>query len=615
LLRGRFLATRAEPACLSHDAQQPIHALERRGGPRVERSARPLLLEMQTPRGEDFMVGHRFTDRRIKKTACVAIVAGAALLVVPVGCSDSGGRAPTGAEALGSTTSALYIAPNATPWPPGSATGSSQTTFIPVCWANGLDSTGGGNPTPATQDPNFATLQQWIWEALATGWSGEANLVFTGWGQCASNNEDYYAVGKLGPTIMIRWTTPAEASMGAGGLTDLGYISYRWTSMRLSNYYTEATFKAEVLHEFGHALSFDHEVDRPDNPNAIGCQRNTAYGGTYETAYDPESIMSWSYPCDLDPSDPDSTNGLLVDGFWVLSPGDIWGIQNVYGRKPQGALVNLNAGRCLSVPGASPQYGTHTDIWDCGAYPDQNWAGSGWELGSVQGPAYWNSPGNGVRCLDVAAFGTSDGTAAQSWECNGDSNQEWALPSVQIVGHGGNCLQWDGNSGVSMQACATWNTNSLQQWLYDQTRGRLMISGNLCLQAQGSGDGASVAVAACSTYAGQVWGLGMDGAGYITSFIDGAPHDSLDGPDVCLDVDGGGTANGTSVQIWQCLSRAKSPGVLGALNQRWALRGNLVGYGGNCLDVEGAGIGLGNTAWMWQCLAPAAAQQIWTYYF
>lgn len=62
----------------------------------------------------------------------------------------------------------------------------------------------------------------------------------------------------------------------------------------------------------------------------------------------------------------------------------------------------------------------------------------------------------------------------------------------------------------------------------------------------------------------------------------------------CLDVRGAGTANGTSVQMWDCARVA---------NQQWSFeRGKIVGYGDKCLDVRGARTANGTPVQMWDCV-------------
>jgi hypothetical protein len=65
----------------------------------------------------------------------------------------------------------------------------------------------------------------------------------------------------------------------------------------------------------------------------------------------------------------------------------------------------------------------------------------------------------------------------------------------------------------------------------------------------------------------------------------------------CMDVRGGGTANGTNVQMWQCQA--------GNHNQDWTMdNGRLVWSGANkCLDVAGGGTANGTNVQIWDCQA------------
>jgi hypothetical protein len=62
----------------------------------------------------------------------------------------------------------------------------------------------------------------------------------------------------------------------------------------------------------------------------------------------------------------------------------------------------------------------------------------------------------------------------------------------------------------------------------------------------------------------------------------------------CVDINGGSTANGARVQLWDCN---------GGTNQRWTHTANrqLQVYGNKCLDVSGQGTTNGTAAIIWDC--------------
>src|SRR5262249_6901020 len=92
-------------------------------------------------------------------------------------------------------------------------------------------------------------------------------------------------------------------------------------------------FKYEVIHEFGHALGFAHEMQRPDNwvgDTPLQCRPTRGDTGTYASApggiyltatYDPNSVMNYCTPAGYPTQ---------------LSVGDILGASRVtaYGANP-----------------------------------------------------------------------------------------------------------------------------------------------------------------------------------------------------------------------------------------------------------------------------------------
>ncbi len=135
---------------------------------------------------------------------------------------------------------------------------------------------------------------------------------------------------------------------------------------------------------------------------------------------------------------------------------------------PHFALVNEHTGTCLHVPGGSLDTGTRLDAATCdyGSWSFQF---------RVQKP-HWvdeNDVNTGddtyrevrvhasAKCLDVRAFGTTEGTPVQQWDCNDATNQVF---DVQLVDessgafrfrdvHSGKCLQVDTDGWLVIATC------------------------------------------------------------------------------------------------------------------------------------------------------------------
>ncbi|TMR97859.1 endo-1,4-beta-xylanase [Nonomuraea basaltis] len=112
------------------------------------------------------------------------------------------------------------------------------------------------------------------------------------------------------------------------------------------------------------------------------------------------------------------------------------------------------------------------------------------------------------RCVDVPSSSTTDGTAVNLWDCNGQTNQQWTQTSA----------------------------------------GELKVYGNKCLDAGGTGNGAKIQIYSCWGGDNQKWRVNSDGT--IVGVQSG----------LCLDAVGGGTGNGTGLQLYSCHSGS---------NQKW----------------------------------------------
>jgi hypothetical protein len=132
--------------------------------------------------------------------------------------------------------------------------------------------------------------------------------------------------GRAAPADGGGWSS--ETGKQSGGTDMKVDFDYDWSSSTSSFCSGQHRFCDGLIavHEFGHALGFDHEQVRPDNASEQYCDEwqdgeTTDYSGTYLTdSYDTDSIMS--YCAQWDRSTPH------------VSEGDVEGIHAAYGAKP-----------------------------------------------------------------------------------------------------------------------------------------------------------------------------------------------------------------------------------------------------------------------------------------
>ena len=199
-------------------------------------------------------------------------------------------------------------------WPKSS----SGSVVVPVCFrepgTKSKDAQGNQYEVNYSSD-EWLQKRQLVRDALEDSWQKWTGIVFQGWDSCPSRLDGYIYVDLI-----------KEDCGGCGDSMPRGYDKKGvkvWLKLENPD---ERLIRTVTMHEFGHALGFHHEMDRPDAKSSDGtfvCKDGPVEypQGIYLTPYyDDVSVMNYCAPRNRN----------------SLSSGDIEGAHKLYGTSRAG---------------------------------------------------------------------------------------------------------------------------------------------------------------------------------------------------------------------------------------------------------------------------------------
>jgi hypothetical protein len=262
-----------------------------------------------------------------------------------------------------------------------------------------------------------------------------------------------------------------------------------------------------------------------------------------------------------------------------------------------GTLISkVGTNKCLDIRAYDVTNGNNTQLWDCHGEANQKWM--------FDSNGMIRSQSNLNKCLDPEGPSYANGTEVQVWDCiEGYAYHKWIRNpngSISPFYARHQCIEVQpGRSGngsrIQLGSC---NGLDNQRWFYEGDFKLLKsnLDQNKCLDIPDASNGRDTHLWSCHGGANQKWFL--DHTNKIRS---------LKNINKCLDPEGPSYANGTAIQVWDCLERYTPHQWVRSSNE--SIRPQYVQN--QCIDIYGGNTSNGAKINLWTC--HGGANQGWLF--